>query len=597
MSASKVSVAGKADSSADKISLANDLLQFTFSRENLIAGSGDSYSSDDDDFDDNIGDLHSLQSALTIVKGAGGGGQNIAVNENKINLSARIQNDITTSEKKGERRVNNQGRDDRATTEQVLDPRTRLILFKMMSNGFLSEIDGCLSTGKEANVYYARGTNGEEYAVKIFKTSILVFKDRDKYVSGEFRFKQGYCKSNPRKMVKTWAEKEMRNLKRLQSGGIPSPQPHLLKAHVLIMDFLGKDGWCSPRLKDVELSLDEYFSCYQSIIINMWKLYHDCKLVHGDLSEYNILWHKNKPFIIDVSQSVEHSHPFSTDFLRKDIQNVNDYFGRKGLAVLSNSTLYRFISSLTLVKDKEAMEKAWMKENDVVGLLNPEQLSAKTALVDEYLMSKLNEFMDQAQEDSDDSDGEAIGVGANSSGSGATNSTEEAINVRKLKAIKSEIEESVFLHSYIPTTLDEIANPHMEVLRMKKGLREPAFVSAVASMIHHGNSSSSDKAAEIDSESDNEGSRDGSGSSSDNTSDSDNEGDKESDGDGEDNEGRRDRDGKYSRRLPAHEKEEDREKEKQLRKEAKKQAKLEQAEKRKTKIPKHVKKRAMKSKK
>lgn len=48
--------------------------------------------------------------------------------------------------------------------------------------------------------------------LQVYKTSILIFKDRDKYVSGEFRFRHGYCKHNPRKMVKTWAEKEMRNL-------------------------------------------------------------------------------------------------------------------------------------------------------------------------------------------------------------------------------------------------------------------------------------------------------------------------------------------------------------------------------------------------
>lgn len=174
----------------------------------------------------------------------------------RINLSSRIENDITKSEKKSEKKIAFQGKDDRATSEQVLDPRTRLILFKLLSSGFLEEIDGCLSTGKEANVYYARGScsNGEvkEYAVKIFKTSILVFKDRDKYVSGEYRFRNGYCKSNPRRMVRTWAEKEMRNLKRLVVDKIPCPEPHLLKAHVLIMDFIGTDGWCAPRLKDVE---------------------------------------------------------------------------------------------------------------------------------------------------------------------------------------------------------------------------------------------------------------------------------------------------------------------------------------------------------
>ena len=185
----------------------------------------------------------------------------------KINLSTRVENDITRSEKKGEKRVNDCGRDDRATSEQVLDPRTRLILFKLLNNGFLSAIDGCLSTGKEANVYYARGEQGQEYAVKIFKTSILVFKDRDRYVSGEYRFRNGYCKSNPRKMVKTWAEKEMRNLKRLVSANIPCPTPHLLKSHVLVMDFLGKDGWCAPRLKEATLNAEQLYRCVLTILM------------------------------------------------------------------------------------------------------------------------------------------------------------------------------------------------------------------------------------------------------------------------------------------------------------------------------------------
>lgn len=122
-------------------------------------------------------------------------------------------------------------------TPQVLDPRTRMILFKMLSRGVFSEINGCISTGKEAslsewnkmmyciiwytcvivslsvilprtnangvvflchsfffnfemqaNVYHATTVKGESRAIKIYKTSILLFKDRDKYVSGEFRW-------------------------------------------------------------------------------------------------------------------------------------------------------------------------------------------------------------------------------------------------------------------------------------------------------------------------------------------------------------------------------------------------------------------------
>ena len=63
-------------------------------------------------------------------------------------------------------------------------------------------------------MYHAVRPDGEELAIKIYKTSILVFKDRQRYMVGNFRFKAGYSRRNPRKMVKLWAEKEMRNLKR-----------------------------------------------------------------------------------------------------------------------------------------------------------------------------------------------------------------------------------------------------------------------------------------------------------------------------------------------------------------------------------------------
>ena len=80
-------------------------------------------------------------------------------------------------------------------------------------------------------------------ALKIYKTSILVFKDRDRYVTGEYRFRRGYSR-NPRKMVRLWAEKEMRNLKRLAVAGIYCPEPVEVKENVLVMKFLGnKEGW------------------------------------------------------------------------------------------------------------------------------------------------------------------------------------------------------------------------------------------------------------------------------------------------------------------------------------------------------------------
>ena len=180
------------------------------------------------------------------------------------------------------------GRDDRATVEQVLDPRTRMILFKMLNAGVIASIHGCVSTGKEANVYHAFTPSGGEMAIKVYKTSILVFKDRDRYVSGEFRFKTGYSKSNPRKMVKLWAEKEMRNLKRLGAAGIPVPAPLLLRMHVLVMDFLGRNGIAAPRLKDANLSPSQASATYLEVARLMRRMFQQCKLVHADLSEYNM---------------------------------------------------------------------------------------------------------------------------------------------------------------------------------------------------------------------------------------------------------------------------------------------------------------------
>ena len=134
------------------------------------------------------------------------------------------------------------------------------------------------------------------FAIKIFKTSILVFKDRERYVSGEFRFRKGHCKGNPRKKVKLWAEKETRNLKRIyMSGKIRCPWPFFLKNNVIAMEFIGENGVAAPRLKDAVIGTEdvkEIAHLYEESLIMMRDLYQDCKLVHGDLSEYNLLYHK-----------------------------------------------------------------------------------------------------------------------------------------------------------------------------------------------------------------------------------------------------------------------------------------------------------------
>lgn len=274
---------------------------------------------------------------------------------------------------------------DRATSEQVLDPRTRMILLQLLNRNIVSEINGVLSTGKEANVYHAATVPQEDVegeaavqvlnrAIKVYKTSILVFKDRDKYVSGEYRFRSGYNKSSNRALVKVWAEKEFRNLRRLYSAGIPCPEPIYLKAHVLVMSFVGNSkGYPAPRLRDVEFDstrtpeeiAEKWQSIYVELITYMRKMYQVCRLVHADLSEYNTLYFKDRLYVIDVSQSVEHDHPRSLEFLRMDIKNVSDFFKRKGVDCLSERTVFGFVTVVSGSSEIEGMKETIEKMYEV----------------------------------------------------------------------------------------------------------------------------------------------------------------------------------------------------------------------------------------
>ena len=315
---------------------------------------------------------------------------------------------------------------DRATSEQVLDPRTRMILLQVINRNIVSEVHGCVSTGKEANVYYALKTleqSSEEEsatplqrAIKVYKTSILVFKDREKYVAGEYRFRQGYNKSSNRAMVKVWAEKEMRNLKRIHAAGIPCPEPVHLRLHVLVMGFLGdKKGWPAPRLRDVEFEGEDATSKWRDLYLQLLGyvriMFQTCKLVHADLSEYNMLYHDSKLWIIDVSQSVEHDHPRSLEFLRMDIKNVSEFFRRKGVDVLPQRSVFDFVTAAGG---------------------SPEQSEVREALEQLYQTGQGLESQEEATED-------------------------------------TEFEEQVFRQQYIPQTLREVYDIECDTDKVEAG--------------------------------------------------------------------------------------------------------------------------------
>lgn len=250
-----------------------------------------------------------------------------------------------------------------------------MILFKLLNQHFITTINGCISTGKEANVYHASDNHGRDFAIKIYKTSILVFKDRDKYVTGEFRFRKGYCRHNPRKMVRTWAEKEMRNLVRMNSNGLRVPEPILLRSHVLLMSFIGEDGWPAPKLKDVEFSESKAREMYRSMVVILWKMFNKVKLVHADLSEFNILYKNGEMWVIDVSQAVEHDHPHALEFLRKDCTNITDFFKKKDVATLGIKQLFDFITDPSI--NEQNMDACLDKLSESTALKDPEEITSQ----------------------------------------------------------------------------------------------------------------------------------------------------------------------------------------------------------------------------
>ncbi|KAK4998574.1 Serine/threonine-protein kinase rio1 [Elasticomyces elasticus] len=427
---------------------------------------------------------------------------------------------------------------DRATNEQVLDPRTRMILLQMLNRNVISEVNGVLSTGKEANVYHAMslpdpgGVPSEEptaplhRAIKVYKTSILVFKDRDKYVTGEYRFRSGYNKSSNRAMVKVWAEKEMRNLRRINASGIPCPEPVYLRQHVLVMGFLGdKRGWPAPRLRDVEFETttpqeteNKWRELYIQLLGYMRILYQTCRLVHADLSEYNLLYHENKLYVIDVSQSVEHDHPRSLEFLRMDIKNVSDFFNRKNVDVLSERTVFNFVTVPEGSVDRTGMQST---------------------------IGKLYE--------------QSVQVGAG---------TDDAI-------AEQEVENEVFRQQYIPQTLEQVYDIERDAEKIGQGEQSRlVYQNLLADKVINGNTTLPDQTAEEGAAS----------TDTDDASDSD-DASVDENGDPIDTSARRGK--RHGDDRPRGKRFED----KDVKKEHKKFVKEEKREKRKDKMPKHVKKK------
>jgi len=92
--------------------------------------------------------------------------------------------------------------------------------------------------------------------------------------------------------------------------------------------------------------LDEPQKVYREIIRFMKRAFQKAKLVHGDLSEYNILMHDGMPYIIDCGQAMLTDHPNAIEFLKRDVKNINRYFRNLDIKVWSDETVLKYVQGV-----------------------------------------------------------------------------------------------------------------------------------------------------------------------------------------------------------------------------------------------------------
>ena len=231
---------------------------------------------------------------------------------------------------------------ERATVEEVFDQATRMVIYELLNSGVLDEVNGVVNAGKEARVYWGKNKEGNDLAVKIYLTTSAEFrKGMFKYIEGDYRFKG--IKHDTRSMIFAWAQKEFRNLEQAFRAKVRVPKPVAVKNNVLVMEFIGQDGVNAPSLK--EQAPDDPEKVYGVLLTFLKRLFRKADLVHGDLSEYNIMIWRGRPVIFDMSQSVPISHPLASALLRRDLENLNKFFGRLDVQVKSVEELYRQVVS------------------------------------------------------------------------------------------------------------------------------------------------------------------------------------------------------------------------------------------------------------
>ena len=217
---------------------------------------------------------------------------------------------------------------------EVLDKSTILTLYDLIKSKIISYINGTVSAGKESVLFWAVDENKKDIALKVYLVSTSNFKKRSPYIIGDPRFSR--IKKGTRNLINLWARKEFTNLKQCYDCGIPVVKPISISKNVLVTEFVGINGIPNKTLNESEIDENDYFLAIDLIK----KLYQKAHLVHGDFSEFNIFKNKKGLILFDLGSAVDLKHPNSDEFLKRDINNISNFFAKRGLVVENPLDVY-----------------------------------------------------------------------------------------------------------------------------------------------------------------------------------------------------------------------------------------------------------------
>ena len=218
--------------------------------------------------------------------------------------------------------------DERKTYDEVFDKQTLLLLAKLISDGVFATVDYPVSTGKEGNVFHATARNGGALALKIYRVSNATFRNIANYIIGDSRFRN--VRRSHKEIIYAWAQKEYKNLLGMAAAGARVPKAIEQRNNVLAMSYLGDETRPAPLLREVRL--DDPAAGFEDLVETMMAI-RKGGLVHGDLSEYNVLVWDGHLWVIDCGQAVPLAHGHAEEWFLRDCTNVARYFRRLGVHV------------------------------------------------------------------------------------------------------------------------------------------------------------------------------------------------------------------------------------------------------------------------